>query len=170
MIRTTKTHPAAVLALSALLGMCTVMGPHATALAQEATGEISIQAQATNGKDKKMTHDMTLTIGKETFTATLEDNKTTEALRKHLPQEFTMEELNGNEKYKYLDFRLPANAKNPRRIEAGDIMLYGSDCLVVFYESFDTPYTYTRIGKISDTKGLKDALGKGSAKVRFELK
>jgi len=170
MRRGTKHHPTATLALSLLLGISSIMGPHATALAQQTTEEIGIQAQETNGKDKLMNHTMTLTIGKATFKATLEDNKTCEALAKHLPQEFTMAELNGNEKYKYLDFKLPANAKNPKRIEAGDIMLYGSDCLVVFYESFDTSYAYTRIGKISDTKGLKDALGKGSAKIRFELK
>lgn len=186
--RGTTTHPAAILALSLILSACAVMGPQGTIEAQEtaqapqtdsqapqegvgqSTGETSIQAQEANERDKKMTRDVTLTINKASFKATLEDNPTTAALLGHLPQRFTMSELNGNEKYVYLDWALPANASRPKRIEAGDIMLYGSDCLVVFYESFDTPYSYTRIGKVLDTKGLKDALGTGSAKVRFELK
>ena len=48
-------------------------------------------------------------------------------------------------------------------------MLYGNNCLVVFYESFDTSYTYTKIGHIDDTSGLVDALGTGSVTVTFEM-
>ena len=44
-------------------------------------------------------------------------------------------------------------------------MLYGSDCLVIFYENFDTPYSYTRIGKIDNVDNLKDVLGNGNVNV-----
>ena len=84
-----------------------------------------------------------------------------------LPLSLGMRELNGNEKYFYADFTLPVSPYRPGRIEAGDIMLYGDDCIVLFYESFDTSYSYTRIGKITDPDGLADALGSGNVTVVF---
>ena len=39
--------------------------------------------------------------------------------------------------------------------------------LVLFYKSFETSYEYTKIGRITNTKGLKKAVGKGSVTVRF---
>ena len=75
-----------------------------------------------------------------------------------------MSELNGNEKYIYLDTTLPTNSSNPKRINAGDVMLYGNNCLVIFYKSFDTSYSYTRIGHIDDLPNL----GNGNITVKFE--
>ena len=72
----------------------------------------------------------------------------------YLPQEFRMKELNGNEKYIYLDTSFPTNSFNPQRILKGDIMLYGDNCLVIFYKSFDTPYSYTKIGHIDNLPDL----------------
>ena len=46
-------------------------------------------------------------------------------------------------------------------------MLYGSSCVVLFYESFSTSYSYTRIGKIADAAGLARAAGGGGARVSF---
>lgn len=71
---------------------------------------------------------------------------------------------------KSLDYDLPANEVEVNKIKAGDIMLYGSNCIVVFYKSFDTTYKYTRIGRITKTKGLKKALGEGRIKARFSKK
>ena len=111
---------------------------------------------------------MRIVIGDHEFQAVLEDNPTAEALRERLPLELTMSELNGNEKYNYLDFDLPADSFSPGQIQAGDIMLYGSSCLVVFYESFSTPYSYTRIGRIEDATDLRAAVGSGSVQMQFE--
>ncbi len=36
-----------------------------------------------------------------------------------------------------------------------------------FYESFNTPYSYTKIGSIKNTEGLSQAVGKGSITVKF---
>lgn len=47
-------------------------------------------------------------------------------------------------------------------------MLYGPSCVVLFYESFATPYSYTRIGKAENAEGLAQALGSGDVRVRFE--
>ena len=52
----------------------------------------------------------------------LENNSTTSALIKLLPLELSMNDLNGNEKYVYLDESLPTNTYSPKHIEAGDVM------------------------------------------------
>lgn len=110
-----------------------------------------------------------LTINGNNFTATLEDNETTRELLNRLPLELNMSELNGNEKYYYFDENLPTNSYRPGSISTGDIMLYGSDCLVIFYEDFDTPYSYTRIGKIDNVDNLKDVLGSGNVNVTISI-
>ncbi len=116
-----------------------------------------------NGDDLSMK--INLTINGNSFTATLEDNETTRELLNRLPLEVSMSELNVNEKYYYFDESLPTNSYRPGNISTGDIMLYGSDCLVIFYEDFDTPYSYTRLGKIDNVDNLKDALGNGNVNV-----
>ena len=42
-----------------------------------------------------------------------------------------MSELHGNEKYYYLSNGLPTASSNPGTIRTGDLMLYGSTCVVV---------------------------------------
>ena len=84
---------------------------------------------------------------------------------KILPKEVLMNELNGNEKYVYLDSTLPTNSSNIKTIYAGDVMLYGDNCLVIFYKSFDTSYSYTKIGHIDNLPSL----GNDSVKVSFEV-
>ncbi len=110
-----------------------------------------------------------LSINGNDFIATLEDNETTRELLNSLPLEVSMSELNGNEKYYYFDESLPTNSYRPGSISTGDIMLYGSDCLVIFYEDFDTPYSYTRLGKIDNVDNLKNALGKGNVNVTISI-
>ena len=101
--------------------------------------------------------------GKE-YVINLEDNETAKSFANLLPQELNMSELNGNEKYIYLDTTLPTNSSNPKRINAGDVMLYGNNCLVIFYKSFDTSYSYTRIGHIDNLPNL----GNNNVLVKFE--
>ena len=117
-------------------------------------------------------------IGSKTFTATLADSETGEAFAALLPLTITMNELNGNEKYHYLSSPLPTAAYQPGIIHAGDLMLYGSNCVVLFYETFNTSYSYTRLGAIDNPSGLSpadfasslaSALGFGNVSVRFEL-
>ena len=105
-----------------------------------------------------------ITIDGKKYKATLEDNETAQDFAKLLPKKFNMSELNGNEKYIYMDQSLPTNSSNPKHIVAGDIMLYGNNCLVIFYKSFSTSYSYTRIGHIDN---LSD-LGNGNIIVSFE--
>ena len=107
-------------------------------------------------------------IGSKTFTATLADSETGEAFAALLPLSVTMNELNGNEKYHYLSSSLPTAAYQPGTIHAGDLMLYGNNCVVLFYKTFNTSYSYTRLGAIDNPSGLAEALGVGNVSVRLE--
>ena len=132
------------------------------------SGSKSGSKSVESASSKKKTTTVTVKIRRKTFKAEIYKNKTTKKLLKKFPLKLTMEELNGNEKYKYLSFSLPTKEKKVKKIKAGDIMLYGDDCLVIFYKSFKTSYRYTKIGHITNTKGLKRAVGKGSVKVKFK--
>ena len=107
-------------------------------------------------------------VGSKTFTATLADSETGRAFTQLLPLTLPMTELNGNEKYHYLDSSLPTDSYRPGTIHAGDLMLYGNNCVVLFYETFSSSYSYTRIGSIDNPAGLASALGSGNVSVRFE--
>ena len=109
-----------------------------------------------------------IAVGTVSFTATLSDNAASRAFRAMLPMTVRMDELNGNEKYYYLPDRLQTSASNPGTIHTGDLMLYGSDCLVLFYKTFATSYSYTRLGRLDDTSGLEAALGRSEVTVSFE--
>ena len=66
-----------------------------------------------------------------------------------------------------MDMELPTDTDQPGQISAGDLMLYGNNCLVLFYESFSSEYSYTRLGRVDDPAGLAEALGTGSVEVVF---
>jgi hypothetical protein len=117
-----------------------------------------------------MNDTLVIRIGKREFTATLLDNATATAFKSMLPLTIDMTELNGNEKYFDLSKSLPTHASNPGKINSGDLLLYGSRTLVLFYKTFSTSYSYTALGKIEEPAGLEQALGKGKAVVTIELK
>ena len=112
---------------------------------------------------------MKLKIGNSTFSVTLYDNATVTAFKSLLSLTVNMVELNGNEKYADLSRKLPTNASNPGTIRNGDLMLYGSSTVVLFYKTFPTTYSYTKLGRMDDATGLVAALGAGNVTVMFEL-
>lgn len=119
--------------------------------------------------DPPETIPVSLTVGGQTYSASLEDNETTQAFSELLPLTLEMSELNGNEKFYYMDASLPTNAENPGQINAGDLMLYGDNCLVLFFDSFSTSYSYTRLGSVTDAGGLVESLDSGTVTVTFAL-
>ena len=112
---------------------------------------------------------MKITVGAAVFKATLYDNATATAFKKLLPLTITMDDLNGNEKHAEISGKLPLNIVNPGTIQNGDLMIWSSKTLVLFYETFSTPYSYTKLGRIDDVTGLAAALGSGNVMVSFEV-
>lgn len=108
-------------------------------------------------------------VGSSTFNATLLNNPAVTEFKQRLPLTVNMSELNGNEKLYRFSTNLPANASNPETIQMGDLMLYGANTLVLFYQTFSTTYSYTRLGRIDNPNGLAVALGSGSVTVTFQL-
>lgn len=111
-----------------------------------------------------------LVIGSDTFAVELYGNPAVATLLNLFPMTITMKDMNSNEKYHYLPDPLPVDATSPGQIRAGDIMLYGDDCLVIFYEPFSTSYQYTPLGRIKNIDGLRDALDGDTVKVTFSVK
>lgn len=123
-----------------------------------------------NGEENTMNRNITITVGSTAFAATLADNETARAFAAMLPMTIQMSELNGNEKYHYLSNSLPVSSYRPGTIHTGDLMLYGSTCVVLFYETFSSGYSYTRLGQVANPEGLAEALGNGDISVKFEMR
>lgn len=117
--------------------------------------------------DQKTGTPVVLNVNGQSFQAVFYDNKTANALLKQMPMTLNMKELNGNKKYHFFDMEFPTNEKSPGKIAAGDIMLYGSDCLVTFYKSHSTSYQYTPVGKIENASGFAKAVGNGNVTITF---
>jgi hypothetical protein len=108
---------------------------------------------------------MWMTVGERRFAITLADNAAARAFAARLPLTLDMSDLNGNEKHAELREALPANASRPGTIRNGDLMLYGTTTLVVFYETFNSSYSYTRLGRVDDPADLPRALGRRGVRV-----
>lgn len=108
-----------------------------------------------------------MAVGDRRYAVTLADSDAARAFAAQLPLTLDMPDLNGNEKHAKLPTALPASASRPGTIRNGDLMLWGRDTLVVFYLSFESPYPYTRLGRIEDAATLPQVLGRGQARVTF---
>ena len=110
-----------------------------------------------------------LIVNNKTFSATLNNNETVRQLISKFPITLNMSDLHSNEKYNYLGSSLTTNSSTPRRINAGDIKLYGNSCLVIFYDSFNNSYDYTDLGKVDNVNEFVAELGGGNVTITFEL-
>lgn len=125
------------------------------------------ETDETSSDNNKSTQSIELEINGDKYDAFLYNNETSNKIKEKMPLSLNMQELNGNEKFAYLDYELPVNEESIGKIEAGDIMLYQNNCIVIFYKDFETSYSYTRLGKITD-KSFAENIGADSIKVKFK--
>ena len=153
--------------LSVLLGLLVVGGG---CEAGEGSASGASDMPTANAAPAAMTQEelrMWMTVGQRRFAITLTDNAAARAFAAQLPLTLDMSELNGNEKHADLPTALPANASRPGTIRRGDLMLYGTDTLVVFYLTFNSSYSYTYLGRVDDPAGLAEAVGPRAVRVVF---
>lgn len=112
----------------------------------------------TKDNNKKEINNIKIIINEKEYKLNLEKTDEAKDFINNVPGELVMMDLNNNEKYVYLDKVFMNNPINVNYIEKGDLMLYGDNCLVIFYKSFETTYSYTKIGHINNLDDLNDEL------------
>ena len=112
----------------------------------------------TKNANKKEVNSIKIIINEKEYKLNLEKTDEAKDFINNVPGELVMMDLNNNEKYVYLDKVFMNNPINVNYIEKGDLMLYGDNCLVIFYKSFETTYSYTKIGHINNLDDLNDEL------------
>ena len=137
-------------------------------ISSESTSSVS-QKNDHSTTEENTVEKMTLQIGNNTFTATLENNDAVDALVDMMCEEpvvIQLSDYSGFEKVGSLGTSLPASNKQTTA-QSGDIVLYNGDQIVIFYGS--NSWSYTRLGRIDDLSGWEDALGSDDVTVTFSL-
>lgn len=134
-------------------------------------GAAGVEAAAAGPATAASAQAVTVTVNGVSFTATLADTPAAQQLAGMLPLTLESSELNGNEKYARLDTPLSTEGQAvPDTIEAGDVMLYSSDTVVLFYEAHaNGVWPYVPLAHIDDASGLAEAVGSGDVEVTYEL-
>ncbi|HIS24699.1 MAG TPA: hypothetical protein IAD01_04765 [Candidatus Faeciplasma gallinarum] len=112
---------------------------------------------------------MIVWVSGSSFYATLESNEAVDALvemMKQAPVTIQMSDYAGFEKVGSLGTDLPTS-NSQTTTQAGDIVLYQGNQIVIFYGS--NSWSYTRLGSIDDLTGWEEALGSGDVTVTFSL-
>lgn len=94
------------------------------------------------------TNTLSLTVGDKTFTATLAENSSVEALKERLaqgPLTVRMSDYGDMEKVGPLGFSLPRNDVSITTAP-GDLILYQGNSLVIYYDA--NSWSFTRLGKV----------------------
>ena len=131
----------------------------------EISGTPSVPAASEETEDN--IRNIEITVNGKTFSATLNDNEAARDFAKMLPLTLDMSDYSGFEKVGSLGTSLPTGNQQTTT-QSGDIVLYNGNQIVIFYGS--NSWSYTRLGKIDDLSGWKDALGSGDVTVTFSLK
>lgn len=120
------------------------------------------------------TDKLLLTIGENSFTATLEDNASTQALVKKLmegPISVHMSDYGNMEKVGPLGFSLPRTDKSITT-SPGDLILYQGNSFVIYYDT--NSWNFTRLGKVDGVSTRIEMIdmlgGKGDIVVTLSLK
>lgn len=129
------------------------------------------EAQARTIKEEDMTEKMYITIGNQTLSVTLVKNNATEALMAALaanPITYEADDYGGFEKVGALGMSLPTSNQQ-LTTQAGDVILYSGNQIVLFYGS--NSWSYTRLGRIEyeSLEQLKSFLKAGQGRVSVTL-
>lgn len=124
-----------------------------------------------NANSENSMTNISITVGSSVFSAKLYDNDAANALLAQFPMTLNMSDMNGNEKYYYFTDDLPfKSTEKPATINAGDIMCWSGNSLVLFYKTFSNSYAgYVRLGYVEDISGLTTALGSGNVQITFAV-
>lgn len=112
---------------------------------------------------------MEVRIGEQVFSATLVDSTAARALADRLaegPLTLELRDYGGFEKVGPLGFELPAEDRQTTT-QAGDIVLYQGDQIVLFYGS--NAWRYTHLARVEALDGWEEALGDGDVRVTLSL-
>lgn len=156
----------ALLTLSAC-GSETPTGNEINSDVQESVSSESADSVQSSAEENKMKPELTMKINGETVTVEWEDNESVSALRElaaKSPITIQASLYGGFEQVGSIGRSLP---RNDERIttEAGDIVLYSGNQLVVFYGS--NTWSYTKLGHITDKtpSELTALLGNGNVTI-----
>lgn len=136
---------------------------------RKATAEPSQRTDIQNETEENTVMQMNVQVGNAVFSATLEKNEAASAfveMMQENPVVLKMSDYSGFEKVGPLGTSLPAS-NSQTTTNAGDIVLYNGDQIVIFYGS--NSWSYTRLGHIDDLTGWEEALGSGDVTVTFSL-
>lgn len=110
-----------------------------------------------------------VSVGEEIFSATFADSSGAQALKELLAEgdlTIPMSDYGGFEKVGPLGQSLPAS-NSQITTQAGDIVLYQGNQIVMFYGS--NSWSYTQLARINDLTGWEEAMGSGDITVTFSL-
>ena len=123
------------------------------------------------GKEEENAKMLRMMIGDTAVAVEWENNDSTEALKalcENGPLVIGMSMYGGFEQVGPIGSRLPS-ADEPTQTSAGDIVLYSSNQIVVFYGS--NSWAYTRLGHITDqdAAGMEALLGHGDVTITLSM-
>lgn len=168
-----------ILLLSAILTGCGIPTRPAVSMQTEdaakteqtapAKTEAAVSGDTAADKDEEEEIPMQayIQVGNRTFRATLESNEAAKAFAEMMQNEpvvLQMHDYAGFEKVGSLGRALPASDVQTTT-QAGDIVLYNGNQIVLFYGS--NSWRYTRLGRIDDLAGWEEALGSGDVTATF---
>ena len=145
-----------------------------TETAQKSGVQTEIQSTESNQEntEQEVTEmKMKVQVGDTTFTATLAENSSVDALKELMadgPLTLNMSDYASMEKGADLGVTLPQNNEQ-MNTQAGDIILYQGRTFVIYYDT--NSWSLTPIGKIDnvDAEELREALGTGDVTVTLSI-
>jgi len=157
------TNPPPTVALSA-----TATNPSPTTA--PSTEEVETDTNQDNSNVMEA-NSMNIKIGDIVLTATLVENSSVDALKEALsegPITVNMRDYGSMEKVGSLGMELPRNDEQITT-EAGDIILYQGNALVIYYAP--NSWNFTRLGKINNVTAeeLREILGDGNVIITLSL-